>query len=360
MLNLHEKVHGPHGLIAGTTGSGKSEFIITYVLSLAACYPPDQVAFVLIDYKGGGLAGAFDNERFRLPHLAGTITNLDGAAISRSLVSIKSELKRRQDAFNRAREATGEATMDIYKYISYYLRVVLSEPIPHLFIVADEFAELKQQEPEFMDELMSAARIGRSLGVHLILATQKPSGVVNDQIRSNMRFKVCLKVADAGDSKEMIGRADAAEIREPGRFYLLVGFNEYFTGGQAAYAGAPTRRWSGSRPNATTPWSSSTTRVPPSHLPVRQRWRSKAACPRSMRRWARFSARRPGSGWPQRGYGWIPCPTGWGLRSSRGATPASSKRRVWTMDLLLCWVKSICLPSSDGLLTLLISVTMAT
>ncbi|MBE6468387.1 MAG: FHA domain-containing protein [Coriobacteriaceae bacterium] len=239
VLNLHEKVHGPHGLIAGTTGSGKSEFIITYVLSLAVCYPPDQVAFVLIDYKGGGLAGAFDNERFRLPHLAGTITNLDGAAISRSLVSIKSELKRRQDAFNRAREVTGEATMDIYKYISYYLRGVLEDPIPHLFIVADEFAELKQQEPEFMDELMSAARIGRSLGVHLILATQKPSGVVNDQIRSNMRLKVCLKVADAGDSKEMIGRADAAEIRDPGRFYLLVGFNEYFTGGQAAYAGAP-------------------------------------------------------------------------------------------------------------------------
>ena len=239
MLNLHEKVHGPHGLIAGTTGSGKSEFIITYVLSLAVCYPPDQVAFVLIDYKGGGLAGAFDNDRFRLPHVAGTITNLDGAAISRSLVSIKSELKRRQDAFNRAREATGEATMDIYKYLSYYLRGTLTEPLPHLFIVADEFAELKQQEPEFMDELMSAARIGRSLGVHLILATQKPSGVVNDQIRSNMRFKVCLKVADAGDSKEMIGRADAAEIRDPGRFYLLVGFNEYFTGGQAAYAGAP-------------------------------------------------------------------------------------------------------------------------
>ena len=239
VLNLHEKVHGPHGLIAGTTGSGKSEFIITYVLSLAVCYPPDQVAFVLIDYKGGGLAGAFDNDRFRLPHLAGTITNLDGAAISRSLVSIKSELKRRQDAFNRAREVTGEATMDIYKYISYYLRGVLEDPIPHLLIVADEFAELKQQEPEFMDELMSAARIGRSLGVHLILATQKPSGVVNDQIRSNMRFKVCLKVADAGDSKEMIGRADAAEIRDPGRFYLLVGFNEYFTGGQAAYAGAP-------------------------------------------------------------------------------------------------------------------------
>lgn len=238
-LNLHEKVHGPHGLIAGTTGSGKSEFIITYILSMCTNYAPDQVAFVLIDYKGGGLAGAFENDRLRLPHLAGTITNLDGAAISRSLVSIKSELKRRQDSFNRARDITGEATMDIYKYLRYYRQGALTEPLPHLFIVADEFAELKQQEPEFMDELISAARIGRSLGVHLILATQKPTGVVNDQIWSNSRFKVCLKVSDAGDSKEMIRRPDAAEITRPGRYYMLVGYNELFTGGQAAYAGAP-------------------------------------------------------------------------------------------------------------------------
>ena len=239
MLNLHENVHGPHGLIAGTTGSGKSEFIITYILSMCVNYPPDQVAFVLIDYKGGGLAGAFDNDRYRLPHLAGTITNLDGAAISRSLVSIKSELKRRQDMLNHARDITGEATVDIYKYLSYYRQGVLTEPLPHLFIVADEFAELKAQEPEFMDELISAARIGRSLGVHLILATQKPTGVVNDQIWSNSRFKVCLKVADAADSKEMIKRPDAAEIKGPGRFYLLVGYNEYFAAGQAAYCGAP-------------------------------------------------------------------------------------------------------------------------
>ena len=229
----------PHMLVAGTTGSGKSEFIITYVLSLCVNYAPDEVAFVLIDYKGGGLAGAFDNDRFRLPHLAGTITNLDGAAISRSLVSIKSELKRRQDLFNRARDITGEATVDIYKYLRFYRQGTLKEPCPHLFIVADEFAELKQQEPEFMDELISAARIGRSLGVHLILATQKPSGVVNDQIWSNSRFKVCLKVADAADSKEMIRRPDAAEIKGPGRFFMLVGYNELFCGGQAAYAGSP-------------------------------------------------------------------------------------------------------------------------
>ena len=238
MLNLHENIHGPHGLIAGTTGSGKSEFIITYILSMCVNYAPDEAAFVLIDYKGGGLAGAFENERYHLPHLAGTITNLDGGAIQRSLVSIQSELKRRQDMFNRARDITGESTIDIYKYISYYRQGVLKEPLPHLFVIADEFAELKQQEPEFMDELVSAARIGRSLGVHLILATQRPTGVVNDQIQANSKFKICLKVADASDSKEMIRRADAAEIKRPGQYYMLVGYNESFGGGQAAYAGS--------------------------------------------------------------------------------------------------------------------------
>ncbi len=238
VLNLHENIHGPHGLIAGTTGSGKSEFIITYILSLCVNYAPDEVAFVLIDYKGGGLAGAFENERYHLPHLAGTITNLDGGAIQRSLVSIHSELKRRQDCFNKARDITGESTVDIYKYISYYRQGVLKDPLPHLIIVADEFAELKQQEPEFMDELISAARIGRSLGVHLILATQRPTGVVNDQIWANAKFKVSLKVTDAADSKEMIRRPDAAEIKQAGRYYLLVGYNESFSGGQAAYAGA--------------------------------------------------------------------------------------------------------------------------
>lgn len=252
-LDLHESVHGPHGLVAGTTGSGKSEFIITYILSLCANYAPDEVAFVLIDYKGGGLAGAFDNERYHLPHLAGTITNLDGSAIRRSLSSIQSELRRRQSLFNQARDITGEATIDIYKYLSFYRQGVLAEPLPHLFIVADEFAELKQQEPEFMDELISAARIGRSLGVHLILATQKPSGVVNDQIWSNARFKVCLKVSDAGDSREMIQREDAARITRPGQYYLLVGYDESFSAGQAAYAGggyAPSDQFEAKRDTA--------------------------------------------------------------------------------------------------------------
>ncbi len=239
MLDLHERAHGPHGLIAGTTGSGKSEFIITYLLSMCVNYAPDEVAFVVIDYKGGGLAGALENERHHMPHLAGTITNLDGGVIQRALASISGELRRRQDLLNRARETSGEATVDIYQYLSLYRQGVVSEPLPHLLIVADEFAELKAQEPAFMDELISAARIGRSLGVHLILATQKPSGVVNEQIWSNARFKVCLKVADAADSREMIRRDDAAEIAQPGRFYLLVGYNESCAVGQAAYAGGP-------------------------------------------------------------------------------------------------------------------------
>lgn len=238
-LDLHEKNHGPHGLVAGMTGSGKSEFIITLVLSLALNYSPEEIAFVLIDYKGGGLANAFDNERIRLPHLAGTITNLDGAAINRSLVSIEAELKRRQVMFNDARAAANEGTMDIYKYQQLYRQGLVSEPLPHLLVISDEFAELKMQQPEFMDQLVSTARIGRSLGVHLILATQKPSGVVNDQIWSNAKFKVCLKVQDRADSMDMIKRPEAAELVETGRFYLQVGFNEYFALGQSAWAGAP-------------------------------------------------------------------------------------------------------------------------
>jgi len=239
-LDLHEKFHGPHGLIAGSTGSGKSEFIITYLLSMAVNYHPDEVQFVLIDYKGGGLAGAFENREtgVRIPHVVGTITNLDTSEMNRTLVSINSELKRRQKMFNDAKNETGESTIDIYKYQHYYREGVLKKPCSHLFIVSDEFAELKSQQPEFMNELISTARIGRSLGVHLILATQKPSGVVNDQIWSNTKFRICLKVQDRSDSMEVLKKPDAASIKETGRFYLQVGYDEYFDIGQSGWAGA--------------------------------------------------------------------------------------------------------------------------
>ena len=238
-LDLHEKYHGPHGLIAGTTGSGKSEFIITYILSMALNFSPNEVAFILIDYKGGGLAGAFENKTqgIRLPHLAGTITNLDKSELNRTLVSINSELQRRQQKFNEVRDKLGESTIDIYKYQRFFREKKIDEPMPHLFIISDEFAELKAQQPEFMDDLISAARIGRSLGVHLILATQKPSGVVNDQIWSNTKFRVCLKVQDTSDSNEMLKLPDAAYITNAGRFFLQVGNNEILVLGQSGWAG---------------------------------------------------------------------------------------------------------------------------
>ena len=237
-LDAHEKFHGPHGLIAGSTGSGKSEFIITYILSLAINYSPDDVTFLLIDYKGGGLAGAFQKNNIKLPHLVGTITNIDKYGLQRSLTSIQSELRRRQVIFNQARDMTDEGTIDIYKYQKLYHDGIVNEAISHLFIICDEFAELKQQQPEFMDELMSVSRIGRSLGVHLILATQKPSGIVNEQIRSNSKFAVCLKVQDTSDSIDVISKPDAAYLKNPGQFYFRVGQDEYFALGQSGWAGA--------------------------------------------------------------------------------------------------------------------------
>ena len=234
-LDLHEKYHGPHGLVAGMTGSGKSEFIMTYILSLAINYHPDEVSFVLIDYKGGGMAKAFEN----LPHVAGIITNLDGSAINRSLISIQSELRRRQSIFAEASKSSGISNIDIYKYQKMFREGTVKEPLQHLFIISDEFAELKTQQPEFMTQLVSAARIGRSLGVHLILATQKPSGVVDDQIWSNAKFKACLKVQDKSDSMDMLKRPEAAELQDTGRFYLQVGYNELFKLGQSAWSGAP-------------------------------------------------------------------------------------------------------------------------
>ena len=158
--------------------------------------------------------------------------------MDRTLVSIDSEVRRRQRVFNEARDLLGESTIDIYKYQKFYREGKLKEPVPHLIIVCDEIAELKSQQPDFMENLISIARIGRSLGVHLILATQKPSGVVNEQIWSNSKFRVCLKVQDKSDSMEMLKREEAASLKQVGRFYLQVGYNEMFALGQSAWCGA--------------------------------------------------------------------------------------------------------------------------
>lgn len=228
-LNLHEKAHGPHGLVAGTTGSGKSEILQSYILSAATIFHPYEIGFVIIDFKGGGMVNQFRN----LPHLIGAITNIDGNEVQRSLKSIKAELMKRQSLFAQA------GVNHIDKYIQLYKEKKVTTALPHLVIIVDEFAELKAEQPEFMKELISAARIGRSLGVHLILATQKPSGVVDGQIWSNSKFKLCLKVQSKEDSNEVLKTPLAAEIKEPGRAYLQVGNNEIFELFQSAYSGAP-------------------------------------------------------------------------------------------------------------------------
>lgn len=229
-LDLNEKAHGPHGLVAGTTGSGKSEILQSYILSMATLFHPYDVSFVIIDFKGGGMVNQFKN----LPHLNGAITNIDGDAIDRSLSSLRAELRKRQSLFARY------DVNHIDSYIKKYKEGVTTTPLPHLILIVDEFAELKTDQPEFMQELISTARIGRSLGVHMILATQKPAGVVNDQIWSNSKFKLCLKVQNKSDSNEVIKSPLAAEIREPGRAYFQVGNNEIFELFQSAYSGCGT------------------------------------------------------------------------------------------------------------------------
>lgn len=239
-LDLHEQGHGPHGLVAGTTGSGKSELLQTLIVSLALNYHPHELTFVLIDYKGGGMAGAFRE----LPHQIGIITNLEGSLALRALIALRSEMRRRQRLFDRY-------LTDDRKHIDNYQQLRRQrpeiEPLPRLVIIADEFAELKQTQPEFMDELISIVRIGRSLGVHLILATQKPAGIVSDQIWSNTSFRIALKVATTEDSREVLKRSEAADITRPGRAYLQVGNNELFDLFQAGYSGAAYRPGDGGR-----------------------------------------------------------------------------------------------------------------
>ena len=227
-LDIHEKYHGPHGLIAGTTGSGKSETLQTYILSLALNFSPDDVGFFLIDYKGGGMANLFDG----LPHMIGQISNLSGNQVKRAMVSIKSENKRRQRIFNE------HGVNNINLYTRLYKNNEARVPVPHMFIVIDEFAELKREEPDFMRELISVAQVGRSLGVHLILATQKPSGTVDDNIWSNSKFRLCLRVQDRQDSNDMLHRPDAAYITQAGRCYMQVGNDELFELFQSGFSGA--------------------------------------------------------------------------------------------------------------------------
>lgn len=227
-LDIHERYHGPHGLLAGTTGSGKSEVLQTFILSMAVNFSPEAVTFLLIDYKGEGMSALFSG----LPHISGEISNLSDGQAYRAMISIKSENKRRQRLFKESK------VNNINDYTKLFNSGSVSEPIPHLMIIIDEFAELKKAEPEFMQELISVAQVGRSLGVHLLLATQKPGGVVDDKIWSNSRFRICLKVQEREDSMDMLHNIDACQITQTGRGYLQVGNNEVYELFQAGWSGA--------------------------------------------------------------------------------------------------------------------------
>ena len=204
---------GPHGLVAGTTGSGKSELLQTVIASLAVHNRPDEMTFVLVDYKGGA---AFKDCN-RLPHTVGMVTDLDGHLTGRALESLGAELRRREHQL-----ADADAK-DIEDYLA--TRGPEDPPMPRLLIVIDEFAALVAELPDFVTGLVDIARRGRSLGVHLILATQRPAGVVNAEIKSNTNLRIALRVTDSNDSQDVIEAPDAAHIAKstPGRAYARLG-----------------------------------------------------------------------------------------------------------------------------------------
>ncbi|MFG1777018.1 FtsK/SpoIIIE domain-containing protein [Micromonospora sp. NPDC049048] len=207
--------HGPHGLVAGTTGSGKSEFLQTVVASLAVANRPDAMNFVLVDYKGGA---AF-KDCVDLPHTVGMVTDLDTHLVERALTSLAAELTHREHLL----AAVG--AKDLEDYLDYATRRPVPEPIPRLLIVIDEFASMARELPDFVTGLVNVAQRGRSLGIHLILATQRPSGVVSAEIRANTNLRVALRVTDAGESADVIDAREAASISaaHPGRAYARLG-----------------------------------------------------------------------------------------------------------------------------------------
>ena len=182
---------GPHGLVAGTTGSGKSELLQTIIASLAVNNRPDEMNFVLVDYKGGA---AFKDCNL-LPHTVGMVTDLDGHLTTRALESLGAELRRREH------QLAGAGAKDIEDYLA--ATAPEDAPLPRLLIVIDEFAALVAELPDFVTGLVDIARRGRSLGVHLILATQRPAGVVSAEIKSNTNLRIALRVTDAGDSADV-------------------------------------------------------------------------------------------------------------------------------------------------------------
>ncbi|GAB2686089.1 FtsK/SpoIIIE domain-containing protein [Thalassiella azotivora] len=215
LFRLDLRRDGPHALVAGTTGSGKSELLQTLVGSLALVNRPDALTFVLVDYKGGS---AF-KDCARLPHTVGMVTDLDEHLVSRALESLSAELKRREHLLGVP------GAKDLEDYWALADKDPSLPVLPRLAIVIDEFASLVAELPDFVKGLVSIAQRGRSLGIHLVLATQRPTGVVSPEIRANTNLRIALRVTDDGESRDVIDAPDAARIAKstPGRGYARTG-----------------------------------------------------------------------------------------------------------------------------------------
>ncbi len=196
---------GPHLLIAGTTGAGKSELLRALIAGLATRCPPDELTFVLIDYKGGATFA----ECAGLPHVAAVVTDLDPHVTRRALISLNAELRRRERAF---------AQSGVSDLVDYRLGGG-AEPVARLVLVIDEFATLAEEHPELLSGLLDVAQRGRSLGVHLVLATQRPAGVLSADIKANMGLRIALRMTDAAESIDVVGVDAASRISRatPGR-----------------------------------------------------------------------------------------------------------------------------------------------
>ncbi|MEO9224487.1 MAG: FtsK/SpoIIIE domain-containing protein, partial [Acidimicrobiales bacterium] len=233
-LEIDLAIDGPHALVAGTTGAGKSELLRTFVASLATSSPPETLSFVLVDFKGGS---AFDRCA-DLPHVVGLITDLDEHLIDRAVRGLDAELRHREAVFRSA------ATEDV---AAYRRAGSPAGPLPRLVVVIDEFATLAAEHPDVLDAFVSVAQRGRAMGVHLVLATQRPTGSVNDHIRANTNLRIALRMTDRADSVDVIDAPDAASIgrRQPGRALArfgpgeLVVFQAARSTGAAVKPGAP-------------------------------------------------------------------------------------------------------------------------
>lgn len=204
---------GPHALVAGTTGSGKSELLRAWLLGMSATYPPEHLALLLVDYKGGA---TFD-DLAGLPHVVGLLTDLDGAATSRVLQSMKAEVRRREHVLAEA------GARDLASYRA--LPAGSGPTLGRLLVVVDEFRVLAEEAPDVLGEFVRLAATGRSLGIHLVLATQRPGGVVSADIRANTGLRIALRVQDAGESRDVVDGPEAAAlpVGRPGRAVVLAG-----------------------------------------------------------------------------------------------------------------------------------------